>query len=173
MFSSLKLVACGALLAVLMAVIPFRLIVLAGETFWVKPGAPHFSADDSRFWQAMDLEARLEGMGWHVVYPPAVQFMGQAAYGVTNPDAHIIAIEGPLHWSARAAVLAHEAGHTVQPIWVSRTEGDCFAEAVATLVMHDGYRDHARFMANARWTCLGLMLAEFPAMYHAAALLTD
>lgn len=152
---------------------PWRLMGLAAETFWVAPGAPHFTTDDSRYWQAINLETRLVAMGWGVKYPPVVMFMGQAAYGITAPDEHLIVVDGSLHWSARAAVLAHEAGHTLQPIWVSRTEGDCYAEAVATLVMHDGLRDHARFMANARWTCLGLMLAEFPSMYHAAALLTD
>lgn len=156
---------------VLMA--PWRLLVLAAETFAVRPGAPHFTTDDSRFWQAIRLEERLLSMGWSVRYPTQIQFMGQEAYGVTSPGEHVIVVESALHWSARAAVLAHEAGHTVQPIWVSRVEGDCFAESVATLIMHDGYRDHARFLASARWTCLGLMLAEYPAIYRAADLLTD
>lgn len=161
------------LLAYIVANAPWRLLVLAAETFAVRPGPPHFTTDDSRFWQAIALEGRLMSMGWQVQYPHQIMFGSTPAYGMTSPDQHLVVVESALHWSARAAVLAHEAGHTVEPIWVSRVEGDCFAESVATLIMHDGYRDHARFMASARWTCLGLMLAEFPAIYHAADLLTD
>lgn len=161
------------LLAYIVANAPWRLLVLAAETFAVRPGPPHFTVDESRFWQAIHLEERLMSMAWRVGYQPQVVFAGQPAYGVTLPNEHVIMVDSGLHWSARAAVLAHEAGHTVEPIWVSRVEGDCFAESVATLIMHDGYRDHARFLASARWTCLGLMLAEFPAIYHAADLLTD
>lgn len=168
-----KHVALGVLLAFLWVALPFRLLVLGAETFLVHPGNAHFSQSDARYWQALELEARLLALGWRVTYARHLTLGGEEAYGVTMPDNHAVVIEERLHWSARAAVLAHEAGHTVQPSWVSHTEGECFAEAVATLVVRDGIRDHARYLATARWTCLGMLLAEFPAIYHAAALLTD
>lgn len=161
----------GVLLTFLWVVTPFRLLALSTTMFFVHPSPPHFSADDNGYWQALELERRLMGMGWQVQYP--AQVMGGMAYGATDPDRHLVLVEESLHWSARAAVLAHEAGHTVEPTWVGRVEGDCFAESVATLITDAGYWDHARFMASARWTCLGVILTEFPAIYHAAALLQD
>ena len=171
--NAFKHLTAGILLVVLWSVVPFRLLTLAGETFMVRPGAPHFTYADTGYWPAINLETRLVGMGWTVEYAPHPNVMGIDVYGFTDPDKHHIVVDSTLHWSARAAVLAHEAGHTVEPAWVTRTEGDCFAESVATLVAHDGFRDHARFMAGSRWTCLGVILAESPAIYHAAALLLE
>lgn len=163
----------GAVLVALYTVMPWRVMGLAVETLVIRPSQPHFSADDSRFWEAVGLESRLNALGWTVTYQGNLAYGQQAAYGLADPQTHRIYVDADLHWSARAAVLAHEAGHTLQPGWAGRMEGDCFAETVAALVVHDGLRDHARFMAPARFTCVAFMLAEFPAMYHAAALLLD
>lgn len=152
---------------------PWRLIGLGAEIFMVRPNAAYFTQDDSSYWQALELETRLHGLGWDVGYRPNISMGGQPVYGLTNTREHAILVDADLHWTARYRVLAHEAGHTLQPIWVDNVQADCFAEAVAAVVVRQGLREHARFMAGARWTCVGLMLAESSAIYHAAALLED
>ncbi len=170
---NLRAFAYGMLFTLFLAVVPFRILGLAGVTLFAHPGQPRFTQDDSQFWTAIDLEERLEGMGWSVSYVSRPMIDTQPVFGLTNPMLHQIIVDADLHWSARAAVLAHEAGHTLQPAWVGTAEGDCFAEGVSALVVRDGLMDHARYMAPARWTCAFFMLAEFPSMYHAAHVLLD
>lgn len=159
----------GVVLTVLWAVTPFRLATLGAETFWLHSQLPRFSQADDRFWDAVRLESKLLARGWTVTYATHVSLYGQPAWGLTSLTAHRIFVDEGLHWNARLAVLAHEAGHTMQPDWLAEGEAECFAESVSTLVSRDGVREHARYMASARWTCLGLLLAEFPAIYRAAA----
>lgn len=163
----------AALLLVIALAAPWRLIGLGATLFMVRPYSAHFTTDDARYWDALELETRLHGLGWDVGYRPNLQAGGQGAYGLTFPHEHAVYVDSDLHWTARYRVLAHEAGHTLQPIWVQGAEADCFAEAVAALVVRDGLREHARFMAGARWTCVGILIAEAGAIYHAAALLED
>jgi hypothetical protein len=148
-------------------------MALSAELFFLHPDGAHFSQSDAGYWQALTLEARVMSLGWTVTYALHPKLGDEPAFGLTLPQLHAVVIDKDLHWSARAAILAHEAGHTVQPSWLNNIEGDCFAESVATLIMHDGFREHARFLAGAKWTCLGVLLAEFPSIYHAAAVLQD
>lgn len=152
---------------------PWRLMGLGAEMFLLHPGAPHFSATSVHYWDIEALENRLMALGWNIHYARDITVYGQPAYGITAPQEHIIAVDADLSWDARYAILAHEAGHTQQPYWVNATEGDCFAESVATLVAHDGLREHARYLASRKWTCAMLMVAEWQAIYHAAATLRD
>lgn len=168
-----KHLALGILLAFLWVATPFRLIGLGGEALMMRPGLTHFTNDDSRYWQTLELEARIETLGWNVTYTPHLALDGVEVYGVTDPNTHGIYIDGTLHWSARAAVLAHEMAHTTQPPWLSGREADCYAEAVSAILVGDSLREHARYMASARWSCLGVLIGEFPAIYHAAAFLKD
>lgn len=161
----------AALLLVIALITPWRLVGLSVEMFTVRPGTPHFTQADDRFWQAIYLEERLHRLGWALTYESDLTVNGQNAFGGTSFDAHTIYVDRDLHWNARAAVLAHEAGHTQQPAWVSPVEADCFAEGVATVLMHDGLRDHARYLASRRWTCLGVYLIESGAIYTAVATL--
>ncbi len=169
----MKQLALGILLAFLWVALPFRLIALSVEMFLVHPSGPHFTQSDEGYWQAAELEARVMALGWTVTYVAAPKLGNDEALGLTLPQLHSIVVDSGIHWSARAAILAHEAGHTLQPSWLNPVEADCFAEGVATLVVHDGLRNHARYLAGAKWTCLGVILAEFPAISHAAALLED
>lgn len=152
---------------------PWRLLGLGTEMFMLHPGGPHFGASTAQYWQTQALETRLMALGWSVRYLPNISVYGQPAYGVTVSGEHAIAVDAELAWDARYAVLAHEAGHTQQPYWVNSVEGDCFAEAVATLLAHDGLREHARYMASRKWTCAAMLVAEWPSIYHAAATLRD
>lgn len=163
----------GVVLVWLWSVMPFRLIALSGEMFLVRPGGPHLVQGSTRYWDAINLEARLEGNGWSVTYAPNLSYHGQRAYGLTIPSEHAVIVDADLSWDGRYAILAHEGGHTLQPIWAGTQEGDCFAEGVATVLLGDGIRDHARFLGGVRWTCLGVFLVEHRAIYRAAAVLND
>lgn len=166
-----------ALLTLLLAFIvvsaPWRLMALSTQLFVVHPGLVRVATTDVHYWDALALEARLEGMGWSVTYAPSLVFNGTPAYGLTNPMLHAITVDSALHWDARYAVLAHEAGHTLEPTWVSRTEGDCFAEGVAALVVGDPLREHARYMSPTPWQCSMFFVVEWPRVYRAAAVFVD
>jgi hypothetical protein len=168
-----RYVTLGILVGMLYMLAPVRLVLLGAEMFMVHPGQTRFSSDDQGYWDALNLEARLVSLSWEVKYEKDLNFMGQSVYGLTVPSKHMIFIEEGLHWSARAAVLAHEGGHTMQPNWVSGPEGDCFAEGVALLTRGDALLEHARYLSPARWTCAGFLMTEFPAIYHAAMVLRD
>jgi hypothetical protein len=163
----------GVALTVLWALTPFRILALAGETFWVRPGEAHYDAGTDRYWDTLQLEATLISRGWAVGYVESITYYGNPAWGLTNRTDHTIYVEDSLRWNARLAILAHEAGHTMQPSWLNPEEADCFAESVSALVSRDGLRNHAHYLARSRWTCLGTMLAVYPEMYRAAATLKD
>lgn len=152
---------------------PWRLAGLVIETFTTSHGAVRMTHDDSGYWNALDLEERLMALGWSVEYRKDLNYAGNKAFGLTIPDEHKIYIEEGLHWSDRFAVLAHEAGHTLEPDWVNRPEAESFAEAVALLVTHDSIREHARYLTSIKWTLLMMSIVEWRAMYHAAAVLED
>jgi hypothetical protein len=152
---------------------PWRLMALTAETFVLRPGNAHVRVTSDYYWDVEALENRLIGLGWTVQYARDIRLNGVPAYGITDHHSHAIVVESALQWDARYAVLAHEAGHTLQPFWADGIQADCFAEAVAVLLVHDGLREHARYLASQRWVCTTLMLAEWPAIYHAAALLQD
>lgn len=158
---------------ILTLLLPWRLLVLSTEMFWVAPGQARFLSGNARFWDAVDLETRLLSLGWSTTYTDNVRYYGQPAYGLTSPQTHSIRVDASLEWSARYAVLTHEAGHTMQPFWVETPDAECFATGVAALLSFTDLREHARHIAPLRWTCLGFFLTEAPAIYHAAAVLQD
>lgn len=148
---------------------PIRLATLAAEVSVMNPGRARMSSGDARYWDALALEARLEALGWSVEYGDA----GDSLLGVTYPHRHHIVVDERLHWDARFAVLAHEAGHTMEPAWLDHDQGEVFAECVAALL--DGYhlREHARWLAGQKAEVVTLILLEWPSMYHAAAVMED
>lgn len=152
---------------------PWRLMAVGAEMFFVQPGSTHLTQTTTHYWEAEALETRLMSLGWSVVYANGIIANGAPAYGVTVMREHAIAVDASLRWDERFAVLAHEAGHTHQPFWVDGIEADCFAESVAVVLAHDGFREHARYLASRRWTCAAVMIAEWQAIYHAAATLKD
>jgi hypothetical protein len=153
---------------------PWRLWALVAESFILQPGLTRTAQDDSKYWDVKALEFRLKGLGWHIEYAEALSYNGQEAYGVTIPADHKIFIESGLHWTPRYAVLMHEGGHTLQPWWLTTmAQSECFAESVAMLASHDGVREHARYLARYKLDLLLLTITEWPAIYRAAALLSE
>jgi hypothetical protein len=70
-------------------------------------------------------------------------------------------------------VLAHEGGHTLAAGWYGYEQREIFAECVATLMSHDGVREHARYLSGFKTELIMMVLTEWPKMYRAAALLED
>lgn len=60
----------------------------------------------------------------------------------------VIALDGTLSPNAKLQVLAHEAGHILQPEGLSRVEAEVFADAVAYLYTHDDGPVFARYLAG-------------------------
>jgi hypothetical protein len=164
------------LLTILLTIIvfgaPWRLMVLVGEAFAITPSHSVLSPNNDEYWREQALEMRLRSMGWQVFYETDMNYMGQPVYGLTDSSEHIIRIEKSLSWNARFAVLAHEAGHTVQPWWLDRMEGDVFAESVATLITGN-IREHARWLSVAKFETLFTILTEWPRIYTAADLFLE
>jgi hypothetical protein len=152
---------------------PWRVMTLGAEVLFMSPGHVRSDNGTHRYWDALSLESKLEMLNYSVTYAGGLEVDGHEAYGVTDMEKHAIIIDGGLSWNARLAVLAHEAGHTLQPGWVTTRQAEAFAETVAMLVSHDGYREHARYLASHKMDALFMMVVEWPSMYHAAALLED
>ena len=152
---------------------PWRLMALAVETLVVQPGPTRFSSDNDKYWDALELEARLIDLGYMVGYGPQLIVNGQSAYGLMAPGEHVIMIDQRLSWNARFAVLAHEGGHVLQRGWYTRAQGEAFAESVAALVAHDGLREHARYMSGFKMDAIWVMLTDWRAIYRAARTLED
>jgi hypothetical protein len=170
---NLKHKIAAGLLVVLGYMMPWRLSIMAAETFLVTPGHTRLSGGVDRYFEAIDLEWKLTTLGWTVVYEPEPMLMGQPALGITYSSEHRIVVDKALSWNDRYVVLAHEAGHTLQPGWVDRNEAEVFAEGVAMLVTQTGPREHARYLAGVRGDAILMVISESAAMTHAAALLGD
>lgn len=161
------------LLALVLIQAPWRVMTLATEVLLMSPGHIRSDIGTNRYWDALSLEAKLDSLNYVVLYTPDLHLEEQKAFGVTDPTAHTIQVEASLQWNARLAVLAHEAGHTMQPGWVTGHQAEAFAETVAMLISHDGYREHARYLTSHKMEALFMMAVEWPAMYNAAAVLED
>lgn len=165
------------LLAVLSVVIllhaPWRLAALVCEAEVMHPGRVRMEQGNDGYWHAIELETRLIGVGFSVAYVKGLSYAGQEVYGLTEIAQHKISVDADLSWDARYAVLAHEGGHVLQPIWLDGREPEAFAEMVAMLVAHDGIREHARYLAGLKSEVLVVALSEWQAIYHAAAVLED
>ena len=169
-----KLIAKSPTLLVLFVLVvvvhaPWRLLLLAGEVALVRPGVVRMPSGQNNYWLVQDLSIRLNELGWEVRYIP----MDPSQYGMTQPDAHLISINETLSWNARYATLAHEAGHTLQPYWMNKRQGEAFAEGVSYLVTGDSAVENARYLAHSRIDTLLTLLTEWREIYHAATLLED
>lgn len=159
-----------SLLSVLLVIAPWRLLNLAAHTLVGRPGTIHTTQKVDRYWDVVELQTRLELLGWDVSYHRDLRVYGQPAYGVTDPSSHRIVIDEALYWNDRLAVLAHEAGHTVQPALTAQGF-ECWAESVAYLVAQDGVTEHARYLSPYKYTCVALMVTHWPELYAAKTLI--
>jgi hypothetical protein len=156
---------------------PWRLIVLGVEVFFVSPGHTRISDQNTRYWEALALESNLIRIGWAVKYETPLTMMTRQGpikvYGLTVTEEHTVYVDAVLSWDARYAVLAHEAGHVLQPNWMDYAKGDVFAEIIAALVVRDNPREHARYLSAYRGDFLIVALTEWRALYRSAALLRE
>lgn len=150
---------------------PWRLMALCAETMAMQPSRSHITQADDQYWDALKLESQLINLGWAVSYDDGMA--AQNLYGLTVSRDHEIHIEKSLHWNQRFAILAHEGGHTLEPGYLDRAQGEVFAESVAALVAHDGLREHARYLARVKLVTVVTLLLEWQRIYRAAALLED
>lgn len=75
------------------------------------------------------------------------QAIGQVA-GYTIRQERLIVIDSSLSTNAKLEVLAHEAGHLLQPPGVEGDDGQVFADAVSFLVTGRNSRTYARYLAG-------------------------
>lgn len=151
---------------------PWRLMVLVAEATAMTPSFTRISEDDSKYWEALDLQNRLAWFGWNVRYEHGLNYNGNEVYGLTDRESHRIFIEKRLHWTQTYIVLAHEAGHILAPGWIASDESqsEVFAESVAAIATHTGLREHARYLSQHKES-LWVVVMEWRRIYRAAALL--
>ena len=70
--------------------------------------------------------------------------------GVSSREHRIIALDGTLSPNARLQVLAHEAGHVLQPDGLSKQEAEVFADAVSLLVTGDDAHVYSQYLAGSK-----------------------
>lgn len=165
------------LLLVIVAHFPWRLAAVTVEAMLMTPGPYRPAQTVNRYWDELALEARVTELGYAVGVEKNLRVLTYGglvkAWGATDKEEHTVQLEAELKWDARLAVLAHEAGHILQPHWVNHEQEEAFAEAVATLVSRDGFREHARYLSRHKLALLTVLLTETSAIYHAAAVLED
>lgn len=162
------------LLSFITLTFPYRVVALTAAMLTVNAGATRVDEGNDQFWRAIDLELALNDLGADVMYQKDLNFMGRAAYGLTNKGTREIYIEEKLSWNGRLAVLAHEAGHLLQPRWLNEQQAECFAEGVATVFVRDNIREHARHLAMySKGDCLLVFIAEWHSIYQTASMLEN
>lgn len=169
----MKKILLALLIAFAVQQAPWRLGVLFVEVMLATPGQQRLTQEDDKYWDVQNLESRLAAFGWDISYVPNLTANGRPAYGVTRAGDRTMGIEENLHWNDRLVTLAHEGGHTFQPASLTRNQGEAFAESVATLVAHDGYREHARYLSALRADFIIVSIVEWRAIYRAAGMLKD
>jgi hypothetical protein len=70
--------------------------------------------------------------------------------GVSSRQHRIIALDGTLSPNAKLQVLAHEAGHILQPEGLTKAESEVFADAVALLVTGDDVHVFSHYLAGSK-----------------------
>lgn len=163
----MRRVLAALLIAFVLEHAPWRLMALYAEVLVITPRMERLSPQNDRYWDAQDLMQRLQAHGYRVTFEPDL-ITTQGAYGFTDPHDFSIHVDQSLSWNSRLAVLAHEAGHTLQPARRTQGQREAFAESVAMLVAHDGLLEHARYLASLKPDFLIEAVADWPAIYHAA-----
>ena len=68
--------------------------------------------------------------------------------GYTSRQERVIVLDSSLSADAKLEVLAHEAGHLLQPPGLVGDEGQVFADAVSYLVTRGNRRTYARYLSG-------------------------
>lgn len=158
---------------------PWKLCALMTETFFVSPGLTRTVQTQAHYWEVALLQERIAELGYPVTFTKDLSvptmFGAMPVYGLTmKGDGKVsIQVEAGLSWDARYAVLAHEGAHIFQSERYTESEGEAFAEAVATLMSHDGLREHARYLAGKKLALFTILMLDSAKVYRAAAVLTE
>ena len=70
--------------------------------------------------------------------------------GFVVREARVIVLDSTLSPNAALQVLAHEAGHILQPEGLSKADAEVFADAVAYLVTGDDVHVYGRYLAGSK-----------------------
>lgn len=117
-----------------------RRVVYAASGHRAQPG-------NEAYWDALQMVSTVNVvLGIEATFVDDPGFGG--ALGVTNRATRTIILRNDLSWNERLGVLAHEAGHVLQPASLDRVESEAFAEGVAYLVCRGFGRDDVWFHAN-------------------------
>jgi hypothetical protein len=149
--------------------IPYRLILLTGYVLTQPATLVQMPNTNGRYWDAQDLTHRLHRLGWTVEYKSPDTLQG--AYGITYLETREIFVDESLSWDARYWVLAHEAGHTLQPGWANHGHGEAWAETVSALITKEGFAQHAKYIARVKGEYLLMVLTEYKQLYRAVAVM--
>lgn len=149
---------------------PWRLLANTPNVLMGRPSQARVPSGTNDYWKAIELEGRLNELGWTVLYSSIVD---QGVYGLTIPKQHVIYIEQSLSWDARYNVLTHEGAHTQQPAWLSDSQAEMFAESVALLMATDNPSNHTRYLARFKLDYVMMVLIEWQDIYRAAAQLEN
>jgi hypothetical protein len=158
---------------------PWKLAALMVETFYVHPGLTRMTQTHTRYWDVAILKERIEALGYTVKFTKDLtmpsMFQSIRVYGLTEKGGGkaSIQVDEGLSWDMRYDVLAHEGGHIFQSERYSEEESEAFAEAVATIVTHNGLREHARYLASHKLALFTVLLLDSAKVYRAAAVLTE
>ena len=132
----------------------------------MRPGYIRMPSGVDDYWLVMDLEARLENMGWTVSYQPD----HPAYFGMTSYTDRTIVISDSLSWNGKYAVLLHEGGHVLQPPRLTREQSEIFAESTAAMARGIRVRESARYMSSLKGDML-IMVVYWREIYRAADIL--
>jgi len=169
----------------LAAFFPWRLAALTLEALHAQPSHERLVKTNARYWEVLDLEAKLLSDGWPVEYQHGLMER-EGAYGATvyktrmcwgpmmceEASEQKIVVDASLSWDERWSVLLHEAAHTRQPHRLTENQREVWAESIAALAAHDGLREHARYLAGLKPDILMTVLAYSSEMYRVAEDLT-
>lgn len=147
--------------------LPWRIMRLGVGAAFAQPQQYQTSQGSGSYWQEQLLEAKLLEAGYVVTYAPILR---EGALGRTIYQEHTIQLERSLSWDDKYAVLGHEAGHALSPLYLrgGGAEAEVFADAVSVLICRCGHGNAARYLASARGS-LPTLFWYWPDIYRVAA----
>jgi hypothetical protein len=113
-------------------------------TYWQQSyDAPVGNSREQDFYKLQRLVVSVLGVRLQAGTPDGIA-------GVTAREARIIALDPTLSPNAGLQVLAHEAGHVLQPYGLTKAEGEVFADAVSMLVTGDNVQIFSHYLAGSK-----------------------
>jgi hypothetical protein len=134
-------------------------------TYWQQSyDAPVGNSREQDFYKLQRLVVTVLGVRLQAGTPDGIA-------GATAREERIIAIDPTLSPNAGLQVLAHEAGHILQPEGLTKAEGEVFADAVSMLVTGDNVKVFSHYLAGSK-SGLGVLKIYRREIYWAANVLS-